>query len=120
MVQLKTVKLHEKQLKKWLGEIHLFILSIVLQQCTQRTTCTSRENSSYFFFFFPQKQKYFFRKKTQTKQTQNNNKKPNPNTTPTPISPFIYIHYLVTLEQSLEESHICAVHTLRHYLGPWQ
>lgn len=73
-----------------------------------------------FFFFFPQKQKYFFRKKTQTKQTQNNNKKPNPNTTPTPISPFIYIHYLVTLEQSLEESHVCAVHTLRHYLGPWQ
>lgn len=58
-------------------------------------------------FFFPKTKKLFLLK---TKQN-----KIHP-----PISPFIHIHYLVTAEQRLEASHICAVHTLRHYLGPRQ
>lgn len=64
-------------------------------------------------FFSPQKQKYFFRRKTNKTQTKTHHHPPS-------ISCFIHIHYLVTVEQSLEASHKCTVHTLRHYLAPWQ
>lgn len=83
------------------------MLSIVPQQYTQYKDFTSRESSSYQF---PGTKIFIWETNKQNKQ----------NPTHTPLSPFIHIHYLVTMEQSLEASQICAAHTLRYYLGPWQ